>query len=218
MIANANRVLVERVKTEMQRSGLNARQLAKRAKVGDSFIYDVLSGKSKNPTTTKIAAVANVLGVSVPYLLDENVQVPCMNTDYAAIPFIHLTPAEKGKAAVTLATQDKFLYFSHPWLDENFGVNAAKLRILEVNGDSMEPTLCNKDLVLLDITKVLPSPPGIFAVFDGVGLVLKRIEYIVYGNEPRLSIRSDNARYMPYECNTDEIQVIGRIVWFSRKF
>lgn len=214
----ANRVLVERVKTEMHRSGLNARQLAKRANVGDSFIYDVLSGKSKNPTTRKIAAVANVLGVSVPYLLDENVQVPCQNTDYAAVPFIHLVSGDEGQAEVTTATQGKFLYFSHHWVEENFGVPACKLRILEVHGDSMEPTLCNKDLVLLDLTKTLPSPPGIFALYDGVGLVLKRVEYVVYGKEPRLSIHSDNLRYVPYECGIEDVQVLGRVVWFSRKF
>ena len=80
----------------------------------------------------------------------------------------------------------------------------------------MDPTLCNNDLVLLDIAKTIASPPGIFALFDGMGLVIKRLEYAGSDNT-RLRIICDNPHYSSYERSVDETYIIGRVVWFSRE-
>ena len=49
---------------------------------------------------------------------------------------------------------------------------------MHVEGDSMVPTLQDGDAVLVDMTRQFPSPPGIFVLDDGMGLVAKRLEHI----------------------------------------
>jgi phage repressor protein C with HTH and peptisase S24 domain len=41
----------------------------------------------------------------------------------------------------------------------------------------MEPLLASGDRVLIDTSQRVPVPPGIFAIWDGMGLVAKRIEH-----------------------------------------
>lgn len=81
----------------------------------------------------------------------------------------------------------------------------------------MEPSLCAGDMILIDITKKSPTPPGIFVLFDGFGLVTKRLEFISNTNPPAIRIISDNAQYSAYERTIDELHIIGRVVWFARE-
>ena len=48
--------------------------------------------------------------------------------------------------------------------------NPADLRIMHVEGDSILPTLKGGDVVLVDLSRTAPTPPGIFLLFDGFGL------------------------------------------------
>lgn len=49
---------------------------------------------------------------------------------------------------------------------------------MHVEGDSMMPTLHDGDIVLVDLARRAPTPPGIFVLHDGMGLVAKRLEHI----------------------------------------
>ena len=88
---------------------------------------------------------------------------------------------------------------------------------MHVEGDSMMPTLHSGDAVLVDMARKFPTPPGIFVLFDGMGLVAKRVEHIPNSDPPRLRIISDNTFYSPYERTIDEVNIIGRIRWFARE-
>lgn len=84
------------------------------------------------------------------------------------------------------------------------------LRIFEVVGDSMEPRLHEGDRVFIDTRYRFPSPEGIFALWDGYGVVIKRLE-IVRGSDPlRYRIISANESYTTYEATEDEARIIGR--------
>lgn len=84
------------------------------------------------------------------------------------------------------------------------------IRVFEVVGDSMEPRLQEGDRVFIDVRYRVPSPEGIFALWDGYGLVIKRVQ-VVRGSEPlRLRIISVNAQYEPYEATEEEVNIIGR--------
>ncbi len=84
------------------------------------------------------------------------------------------------------------------------------IRVFEVIGNSMEPRLCEGDRVFIDLRYSVPSPEGIFALWDGYGLVIKRLQ-IVMGSEPvRLRIISANASYAAYETALDDVKIIGR--------
>jgi len=67
------------------------------------------------------------------------------------------------------------------------------------------------DRVIIDTSDRRPSPPGLFAVYDGMGLVLKLVE-IVRGSEPaKIRLSSRNPSYSAYEAVEGEAVIIGRV-------
>jgi phage repressor protein C with HTH and peptisase S24 domain len=54
------------------------------------------------------------------------------------------------------------------------------------------PTLHDGEIVLVDLGRRSPTPPGIFVLHDGMGLVAKRLEHIPNSDPARLRIISDN--------------------------
>jgi Peptidase S24-like len=89
---------------------------------------------------------------------------------------------------------------------------AADLRFITVMGDSMEPTLQPGQRVLIDTGDRQPSPPGVFVVWDGLGLVIKRVQMLPHSEPPRVKITSDNAKYDPYERTLEEAYIQGRVI------
>ena len=86
------------------------------------------------------------------------------------------------------------------------------LRIITVYGDSMEPTLPPGCRVLVDTGDRVPSPPGLFVVWDGLGLVIKRIELIAHSQPLTVRLSSDNPIYESYERTVDEAHISGRVI------
>ena len=219
-----NQALVERLRIAMERSHTNARELAENAEVGRSFVYDVLSGKSLNPTTQKLAKVADALGVSMSYLLygeeswgsnkhrdglSEN-----STSDRVSIASIAVEASVGGGTLVTEEHEDNPFFFRRSWIRQKLNAAPGDLRVIDVRGDSMLPTLSEGVVVLVNLKEQKPSPPGIFVLFDGLGLVLKRLEL-----QPEESVRilSDNPQYAPYTRALSDINIIGRVVWFARE-
>lgn len=87
-----------------------------------------------------------------------------------------------------------------------------RLHIVECEGDSMEPTIRNGDLAFIDASRRMPSPPGIFAIHDGFGQTLKRLEVVPNSEPPKVLIIPDNPKHHSYERLLDEINIIGRYV------
>ena len=50
-----------------------------------------------------------------------------------------------------------------------------------------------------------------------MGLVAKRIEHMPHSEPPRVVLKSLNPEYDSYERLAEEIRVVGRAVWVSRK-
>src|SRR5579864_6314820 len=89
---------------------------------------------------------------------------------------------------------------------------ASDLRIITVMGDSMEPTLQPGQRILVDTGDRNPSPPGVFVVWDGLGLVVKRCQVVPHSAPPRVRITSDNAKYDAYERTLTEAYIQGRVI------
>jgi transcriptional regulator with XRE-family HTH domain len=87
-----------------------------------------------------------------------------------------------------------------------------RIRVITVYGDSMEPTLAPGTRVMVDTEDRIPSPPGIFVVFDGLGLVCKRVEPRPLSSPPSVRLISDNPRYESYECPLEEAHIQGRVI------
>jgi hypothetical protein len=89
---------------------------------------------------------------------------------------------------------------------------AGELRIITVIGDSMEPALVPGQRILVDTGDRLPTPPGVFVVWDGLGLVVKRLQVVPHSEPTRVKITSDNAKYDAYERTVEEAYIQGRVI------
>jgi phage repressor protein C with HTH and peptisase S24 domain len=225
-ISGSDNPIGERLRMEMKKHGVTSADLAKRADVKMSFLYDIISGKSANPSTVKLARVAEVLGVNLDYLVgSSNNPSPAASThgkhmglqEYVSISRISVSASAAGGTLVTQAHETESYHFRKSWIREHLHAEESDLRMMYVRGDSMEPTLCNDDLILVDTSKKFPTPPGIFLLFDGFGLVAKRLELIDSASTMRIRIMSDNLQYQTYERDAKDANIIGRVVWFARE-
>lgn len=217
---DASNLIGQRLKSEMKKRGINSTELAKRADVKTSFIYDIISGKSTNPSTVKLARVVDSLGISLSYLVDGSSynEQPHLSGDYISVPNLVAETSGSTMSAVSVHAKNEPLLFHKSWAEEYLKVAPLNLRMLTLRGDSMEPTFMHNDLILVDISQVMPSPPGFFALFDGFGLAVKRLEFVESSSQtPLIRVISDNPHYSVYERSAADISIIGRVVWFSRE-
>jgi phage repressor protein C with HTH and peptisase S24 domain len=217
--------LADRLKARARQLGMNAREVAEYAGVNRSFVYDIMRGRSEHPNSAKLQKVAQALDVGERWLAHglghvggEAPVVEDPMRSFVRIPAVNVTPTMGGGALVADEDADGLPYhFQRGWIVHELKANPANLRILHVEGDSMRPTLHPGDIVLVDLARTAPTPPGIFVLHDGIGLVAKRLEHIPNHDPPRVRVISDNTFYHPYERSAEEVNIIGRIRWFARE-
>jgi phage repressor protein C with HTH and peptisase S24 domain len=106
--------------------------------------------------------------------------------------------------------------FEQRWLRSIAG-NPALLSVIQVEGDSMEPTLTDGDDILVDRGDAADRVrDGVYVLrIDGT-LLVKRVA--VNPVARRIGIRSDSPAYPNWEdCDPASIDLIGRVVWVGRK-
>lgn len=88
---------------------------------------------------------------------------------------------------------------------------------MDVVGDSMEPGICDGDMVLVDQSHSGFDQRSVFAVGVEDAIYLKRVERKNSG----LLLLSDNPGYTPMPLAGDELdsfRVIGKVVWMCRDY
>ncbi|MBJ7653658.1 helix-turn-helix domain-containing protein [Weissella confusa] len=86
--------LFERTKETASNRGLSIQQVAKQAGLGINSIY---RWKERNPTTSNIKAVADVLGVSVDYLLGNTDQMHGNKKENEPVDLYTVTDDERDR-------------------------------------------------------------------------------------------------------------------------
>jgi phage repressor protein C with HTH and peptisase S24 domain len=109
--------------------------------------------------------------------------------------------------AQDLAPTDR-LRFSGRWLRQQ-GLEPGMLSVIEVEGDSMDPTLRDGDEILVD-RSARPMRSGLHVIRLDDVLLVKRLEP---GPAGTLRIISDNPAYPSMERARTDVAVIGRVVW-----
>jgi phage repressor protein C with HTH and peptisase S24 domain len=86
-----------------------------------------------------------------------------------------------------------------------------------VEGESMMPTLHHGDIVLVNLARRAPTPPGVSVLHEAWGWSPSGSTISPISDPPRVRIISDNPLYSPYEGTAEEVNIIGRIRWFARE-
>ena len=102
------------------------------------------------------------------------------------------------------------LAFRDDWLKRH-GLNTAQCRVIEVIGESMEPTLQHRALILVDFQRTVRRHNKIFAVRTEDGPVVKRLQR----DEDGWQLVSDNTAYTPVPWPRDAV-VLGQVMWTGR--
>lgn len=92
-----------------------------------------------------------------------------------------------------------------------FGSEPENLYIIEAVGDSNVPEIWPGQRVIVDVSDRTPSPPGYFALWDGLAVVLKRVEYMMNSDPPTITLISANPAYPPRTITLGEAHILGRV-------
>ena len=105
--------------------------------------------------------------------------------------------------------------FGPKWLKQ-MGSDPAKLSLISVDGDSMDPTLCNGDDIMVDHGAAEATlRDGIYVLRMDDVLLVKRL---AVGPSGKISIRSDNPQYPDWDdVDVATVNIIGRVVWTGRR-
>jgi phage repressor protein C with HTH and peptisase S24 domain len=103
--------------------------------------------------------------------------------------------------------------FDPRWL-RRLGAHPESLSIIQVTGDSMQPTLGDGDDIMVDGSDAADRlRDGIYVIRVDDALMVKRLAVGPGANG--LSIISDNSAYPPW--NGDRVDIVGRVVWAGRR-
>ena len=108
-----------------------------------------------------------------------------------------------------------FAAFSTEWI-KRIGVSPTYAQVLLASGDSMEPTICDGDLLLIDCGVTRVAENGIYALAIDGKVLVKRIQVRRDGSA---ALISDNPLYKDEAIPAGELRglrVEGRVKWFGR--
>lgn len=139
------------------------------------------------------------------------------NDEYVHIPRYEVEASAGGGAIIHSEQVVDYLSFRTDWVRSTLGISVRDLALISVIGDSMEPTLSEGDVVLLDMTTKSVLDGSIYVLQLNGGLLVKRIHRKLDGS---VVVKSDNPRYDPEivsEDSADLLKIIGRVVWVGRR-
>lgn len=148
-------------------------------------------------------------------------EVAYFHTSLAASPEFAMIPrldvqASAGDGRLAISEDPlEYLAFQAAWLRSR-GINPATARILTARGDSMEETIRDGDVLLIDTSINRIKDNAIYIVVYGDMVLVKRVHGRLNGS---LQLISDNPRYPPEEVTSaevDQLNIAGRVMWFGR--
>lgn len=198
----------------LERSGMTLAELSRRSGVKYDALNKLKSREGASTSADNAARISRVLG------LDDRVDtVPAFSesetrfTPSGDMVDIYNVQASAGHGAFVghELVVDR-LSFPPGYLRQITSSHPRNLAIIGVKGDSMQTTLADGDLVMIDTSKRDLSFDGLFVIQDGgASLLVKRI-----GRAARrgwVKLISDNRNYDPIEREVGEIDVVGKVIW-----
>lgn len=142
-------------------------------------------------------------------------QLPA-TTEHALVSVFDVAASAGDGSFVDYEPQVGALAFPADYLRHLTSTPPSRLAIISVKGESMEPTLLDDDIVLMDGSKTSLAFDGLFVLQMDGALHVKRV---ARGSRPgAVMILSDNrAVYPPVERQIADVHVIGKVLWYGRK-
>ncbi|MCE0745508.1 hypothetical protein LWC05_16680 [Acetobacter sicerae] len=213
----------DRLRECVRRAGGNA-VVADKAKVGSTTLSTYLNGKEWKLGI--IEKIADACGVSLQWLLfgtDQSGSAPpahaLVNDDIAHLDYYDVR-ASAGFGAMNSEAVPEKVSVSRAFLRNDLGLSPDSALMLQVDGDSMEPTLSAGNRIIVD-TRRHPALNGIHVLVFGGMLLVKRL---IVNLDGTVTVQSDNPVYAPQTAaisrfhwgkpdGNDSITIIGRVAY-----
>lgn len=193
------------IKRLRQRDNKSQKDIADKLGVSQVSIFNLEAGKIK-VTDEYVRKYAELYNVEPMELLKEKPNVPTTIIEDTKIDIISAIPCCGNGNEVT---EEVIGTFKLPI--EKFRAitssNPSNCKMLQVSGDSMQPTINDGDFVIVD-TSNIEIGDGIYLIRNLSGLVVKRIQ-VKFDN---IAVLSDNPLYQPVSASMGELQIIGRVI------
>jgi len=203
----------------------SANSFARRVGITESLLRKYLAGAT--PGIDKAEQIANATGVSLDWLVSERGsrerEPSCavepreadLPAEFAAIPRLSVEASAGGGTVIEAEEPAGVLAFRSEWL-RRMGISPRAARVLTAKGDSMEPTLRDGDVLLVDTSIHRVVDNAIYVVVLAGLVLVKRVQV---RRDGALRLISDNALFEPEEIPPNEaadLHVAGRVMWFGR--
>lgn len=173
--------------------------------------------KSKSIPYEQIAKFCAIRKISINWVLFD--QMPkSLETEtekYAKVKFFNKVNASAGGGAINYDDNFEYIEIDRELIDSLYKSNLAKedsLFAIKILGDSMENTLFNEDIVLVDKNNIDISKEGIFVLSTSIGLFVKRVNLI---SNNCIELISDNTNYKNEVMHIDDLnsfKVLGKVL------
>lgn len=213
----------ERLKILRKSLGLTQTDFGKRIGMTMQGIQKWEKGKSK-PQQSTIKALISTFNVNPDWLLNgtgemflDNANSQQEQADIISIPYYPEVSAAAGSGALVYDENTvKHLQISSAIINISTGDNVC---LINATGNSMQPVIDDRDLLLVDLSQKLITDEGIYVIRLDTTLVVKRVQKILNG----VILISDNPQYPPREISADNFNendaaVIGKVIAVIKNF
>lgn len=219
-----------RIKKAREVLGMTQVALAKAVGVSQQAVMELESGRAKG--TKHGAKFARALGQDPLWLetgegrmreavkakrqaRPEGIDAPQDLANFERVPVFDVKAAVRRDAFSDIDAAVSFTMFRSLWLRNLTPTPFSQLAVVQMSGDSMEPTLGNGDHALVDMAQLNLRREGLYALRLDDTMMIRRVT--MHPATRRVTITSDNARYKPYEdLDPETLEALGRVIWIGR--
>ncbi len=196
----------------------NKKQFAELTGKSNSHIYKICRGASR-PSMTYLENLYDEFRIDLNWLLTGETR-----SDHSAVGvgqdliFVPQFDVEASAGFGSIAQSEEVtnsFAFNKRWLASQLGVYSEQVVFVSVKGDSMQPTLEDGDMILVDLSHQQVHCEGIYLLQTEDGLMAKRLKH----KQGVIEVRSDNPEYPTWQitpCGSEHNRIAGKVVWCGR--
>ena len=123
------------------------------------------------------------------------------------------TRAPLARGRVVPRFKSEHWLFPESFVVEQLHTTSAQLQVLEMDGDSMAPTILSGERVVVDTGHKNPIPDGLYVIRDAFeAAVVRRLQVLRSPTPTRVKIISDNPNHASEEIPLSDLDVVGKVV------
>lgn len=209
----------DRFKMIRQNLGLSQPEMSDKVGLSRNAWQTYELGKSTPGTTVYQALIR--MGFSANWIMNGvgGMKLDNAESDLSGYSFLPLyaTVGDMGPGRCCSDEVIDWLAFSNEWLRIELRATVMDLAVIVVSGDSMLPTICPGEMLIVDHSKRFLHGDGIYVLNINGNCMVKRVQIMV---DQTIRIVSDNPAYPPQVVRNGDIEginITGRVIWHGRR-